>query len=266
MDIGTAKPSQAVRDRIPYRMIDIAAPSEAMDARRFQGLGREAITNGLESHGRVIVAGGSGLHFRSLVDPMTFAPHDASVRDEFASLHNATAQARLRAVDPDADAVVDMNNHRRVVRALEIHEITGQTPSERHATPEAEALRRYTSLLPMAAFGVDAGKTSADRVGDRFASMLDDGLLDEVERLAPSLGQTASQAVGYKQLLEFVGGRSSIEEASERAMVATNALVKRQRTYFGKDPRIVWLPWQDETNARVADAVKTIGEAAQWIS
>jgi tRNA dimethylallyltransferase len=266
MDIGTAKPTRAVRDRIPYRMIDIAASSETMDVRSFQKLGREAIRNGLETHGRVIVAGGSGLHFRSLVDPMTFAPHDANVRDEIASMDSETARATLRAVDPGADAVVDMHNHRRVVRALEIHELTGQTPSERNATPEAEALRNYTSLLPVSVFGVDAGKGSADRVASRLAAMLDSGFVAEVERLAPTLGKTASQAVGYKELLEVIAGRSSVAEAAQRAAGATNALVKRQRTYFGKDPRIVWLPWQDDTSVRVADGVKTIGEAAQWIS
>jgi tRNA dimethylallyltransferase len=266
MDIGTAKPSKGIRDRVDYRMIDIADPSEEMHVRRFQELGRSAIAEGLDSHGRVIVAGGSGLHFRSLVDPMTFAPHDGAIRDQFAGLAPDKAQAELRAIDPGAVDVIDMLNPRRVVRALEIHRLTGATPTQRHATPEAEALRTYSPVTPFLGFGCDAGPASSERVRDRFASMLDAGFVSEVERLSSSFGPAASQAVGYKQMLDVIAKRISPEEGTAQAVVATNTLVRRQRTFFGRDPRIVWLPWQDQLDDRVQDAVKTVGEAARWIS
>ncbi|MGI9585422.1 MAG: tRNA (adenosine(37)-N6)-dimethylallyltransferase MiaA, partial [Acidimicrobiia bacterium] len=232
MDIGTAKPTMSVRERVDYRMIDIADPSEEMHAARFQDLGRSAIAEGLESHGRVIIAGGSGLHFRSLVDPMTFAPHDESVRDRFASLARDQAKEQLSAIDPGAGDVVDMANPRRVVRALEVHELTGATPSQRYATPEASALRTYTPEIPFLGFGYDPGPASAARVRDRFIGMLDAGLVAEVTMIGSSLGRTASQAVGYREILDVVSGRTSLDEATEAAIGATNALVKRQRTYF----------------------------------
>jgi tRNA dimethylallyltransferase len=104
------------------------------------------------------------------------------------------------------------------------------------------------------------------RVDARFSEMLRHGLLDEVRALMPQLGRTASQALGYKQLSGVVRGTTEIGDATREAVRATNALVKRQRTFFRRDPRIEWLPWQDDEDERIATAVRRVGEVAGWTS
>lgn len=266
MDIGTAKPSRAIQERIPHRMIDVAEPSEDISAKAFQDLGVAAIADALESHGRVVIVGGSGLHFRALVDPMTFYPTDPVIRSGLEGMAPEELRRMLVDVDPHAGSHVDLDNPRRVVRALEIHTLTGVTPSVRATTPEASALRNYEPRIPFVGFGLDAGEGQKGRVADRFTAMLDDGLLTEVEELSQRLGTTAAQAVGYKQLLDVVRGHVDLPTAIDTAIGATNGLVKRQRTFFGRDPRITWLPWQDDGEQRVAASVASIKEVAQWTS
>ncbi len=266
MDIGTAKPDAAARQRFRYRMIDVLEPSASMSARWFQDVGRQALEEELERRGRVIVCGGSGLHFRAIVDPMTFAPTDGSLRAALEDEPLDVLRGRLNAADPGAASVVDMDNPRRVVRALEVLELTGLTPSDRAASPEGMALAEYRALFPFVGIGIDPGIATAHRVEERLAMMLDEGFVDEVRSLADELGSTASQAVGYRELLAHVRGDTSLEVAVADATVATRALAKRQRTFFGRDPRIAWQPWQDDDGRRLAAAVVEIGERARWSS
>ncbi len=142
--------------------------------------------------------------------------------------------------------------------------ISGQTPSERAGSDESKAVRAYRSLIDHTSFGFDPGDRSSERVESRFDAMLQNGLLDEVRGLAPNLGRTAAQAVGYKELLDVVNGDGEIGVAAAEAVRATRALVKRQRTYFRRDPRIEWIPWKDDEDARIESAVNHIGEVAGW--
>ncbi|MGI9666491.1 MAG: tRNA (adenosine(37)-N6)-dimethylallyltransferase MiaA [Acidimicrobiia bacterium] len=266
MDIGTAKPDLATQERIPHAMVDVVDPSEAYNAKQFQESGRASIDALLGSHGKVIIVGGSGLHFRSLVDPMTFAPTDPDVRADIESLDKAERVDVLLTIDPDAASVVDVSNPRRVIRAIEVHRITGQTPTERAARPEALALKRYQSHLPFTGFGLDAGEDSDDRIRTRFDGMLELGLYEEVESLLPSMGDTARHAVGYRELIEVLEERISIDAARNEALRSTAALVKRQRTFFNRDPRITWLPWHHDVDTRIVASVDAIEEAARWTS
>ncbi len=266
MDIGTAKPSGATRARIPYRMIDIADPEDALSVQQYQELGRSAVLEASESHGRVIICGGSGLHFRSIVDPMTFAPTDPDTRAALEALDDDEARARLLSVDPEAADHVDLGNPRRVVRALEILDLTGQTPSVRAQSAEAAALRSYTPVIPFVGLGVDAGEAIGARIETRFDAMLDAGLIGEVQTLRGRLGPTARQAVGYKELLAVIDGATTLDDGRAEAVRATQALVKRQRTFFRRDPRIGWLPWQDVDEQRIADALAAIEERTSWTS
>lgn len=269
LDIGTAKPSRSDQAAVPHHMIDVADPEDAFTAAHHQRLGVPAI-DAIEKRGRVpIVAGGSGLHFRALVDPLDFPPADPAIRAEVEALAPTEAVLALLEVDPDAARFVDLANPRRVARALEIHRITGVTPTERSTSEMAAAVRDYRPRLPLVAIGVDPGDDLGPRVEARFDQMLDGGLLDEVELLAPRLGATAAQGVGYKELLPVVAGERSLEDGREAAIRATMALAKRQRTFFRRDPRIEWISWHDDTGNMAAEALslatKTIEEAA-WIS
>ena len=257
MDIGTAKPDAATRARIPHHLIDIVEPEDEFTAAEFQEAGRSALA-GLPADAVTVIAGGSGLHFRALVDPMTFAPSDPEIRTELESSGPADLAVELLRADPGAGAVVDLANPRRVMRAVEIHRLTGLTPTERAATPEYSRLAAYEPLIPFTAVGFDPGDRLSDRVEERFGAMLERGLLDEVRDLAPRLGRTARQAVGYKELIPVIAGEASADEGREAAIRATLALAKRQRTYFRRDPRIAWIPWHDDPGVRLERALAAL--------
>jgi len=251
MDIGTAKPSPQERARVAHHLIDVVEPHEAFTVADAQRLGRAVLQ---DAGGPLIIAGGTGLAFRAIVDPLEFPGHDREVRAELEALDLAALQQRLLAFDPQAADHVDLANPRRVVRALEVHAVTGLTPSLRAASPEAAAVRDYRPLHPFRAIGFDPGDRLEGRVVARFDAMLEAGLLTEVTELAPRLGRTAAQAVGYKELLPVVAGERSLEDGRSDAIAATVAVAGNQRTYFRRDPRIRWLEWDDDPDVRLQRA------------
>jgi tRNA dimethylallyltransferase len=265
MDLGTAKPTPGQQARVRHHLLDLADPAAPFSVAEFQRAGREALADLARRGVPALIVGGSGLHFRALVDPLEFPPHDPEVRREVEALTRDEALTALLSADPSASAVVDLANPRRVARALEVHRLTGLTPSARAASAAAAAVRAYRPLLPVVAVGLDPGQALRRRVEARFDAMLGGGLLEEVRRLAPHLGATAAQAVGYKELLPVVRGETTLEEGRRRAVAATWALAGRQRTFFRRDPRIRWQEWDDDP-ARRATAARTVFEEAGWTS
>ncbi len=269
LDIGTAKPAAPDRATVPHHMIDVADPEDAFTVAQYQELGVAAVDDIAQRGAIPIIAGGSGLHFRALVDPLEFPPTDETARRQIEALDPADAVVALLEADPGAAAAVDLANPRRVARALEIFRITGDTPTDRAATRSAAAVRGYEARLPLLAFGMDPAAELTDRVARRFDAMLARGLLEEVDRMQDRLGITAAQGVGYKELLPVVRGGASLDEGREAAIRATMALAKRQRTFFGRDPRIRWIPWHDGFERAVefalAVATEKIKETA-WTS
>jgi tRNA dimethylallyltransferase len=249
MDIGTAKPSHADRAEVPHELVDIADPDVDLSVPFFQRLAAERI---IAQDRPILVVGGSGLHFRSIVDPLTFGPHDPEVRAAVEQLDRAVAVEKLVEADPAAGVHVDLRNPRRVVRALEVLELTGMGPSARAEQPEAIAVREYRPLRPFVGIGVDPGADISERVAARIDDMMAAGLMDEVAGLAPRLGRNASQAVGYAELLEVIAGRATLGDAVEAIGTNTMKLVRRQRTWFRRDPRITWLPPDIDTESAVA--------------
>ncbi|MBU1227314.1 MAG: tRNA (adenosine(37)-N6)-dimethylallyltransferase MiaA, partial [Actinobacteria bacterium] len=250
MDIGTAKPSAADRARVPHHMIDLADPADAYSVAEFQAAGRRVLDDLAERGVPALIVGGSGLHFRALVDPMEFPASDPRVRDAIDALDAAEAVAEMLRADPEAGAHLDLANPRRVARALEIHRMSGATPTARAVRPEAVAVRGYLPRRPLVAAILDPVDLLPERIEARFDRMLERGLLDEVRALAPRLGRTAAQAAGYRQLLPVVAGEWTPAEGRRRAIDATRALARRQRTFFGKDPRLVPIEWQDDPRRR----------------
>ncbi len=265
MDVGTAKPTADQRARVRHHLIDLASPAAAYSVAEFQRAGRTVLADLAERRVPTLIVGGSGLHFRALVDPLEFPPHAPKVRREVEAMAPGAAVAVLLAADASAAACVDLANPRRVARALEIYRLTGLTPSARAASDTAAAVRAYRSLVPVVAVGFDPGEALRARVEARFGAMLGAGLVEEVRRLAPVLGATACQAVGYKELLPVVRGEATLEEGRSRAVAATWALAGRQRTFFRRDPRIRWQEW-DDVPARRAAAARRVFEEAGWTS
>lgn len=249
MDIGTAKPNLLERRGVPHHLIDVADPDTEFSVADFRRLGRE-ILEASDSAG-MLITGGSGLHFRALVDPMSFAPTDPRLRAELEEAPVDQVLAELRSVDPEADRHVDMANSRRVIRALEIWRLSGESPSTRAASAEAEDLRRYVPEIKFTAVGVDPGDALDQRVEGRLEEMRSGGLVEEVSGLRQLLGRTARNAVGYSEVLDALDGACTIDEAFARAARNTRKLARRQRTWFQRDPRIRWIPWFDDVAGRV---------------
>lgn len=248
MDIGSAKPPPQVLARVRHHLIDVVDPEDSFTAADCQERARSVIA---DIAAPLILCGGSGLHFRAVVDPLEFPPHDAEVRSEVDRLTPQAARERLLAVDPKAGCYVDLANPRRVGRALEVWKLTGATPSGRAAEPARSQVRDYRAKIPFRAVGLDPGEEVRDRVVRRLEVMRCSGFLDEVASLADRMGTTASQSVGYRQLLAVVRGELGEEEGFRQVEQATMALVKRQRTFFRRDPRIVWLPWSSDPDERL---------------
>jgi tRNA dimethylallyltransferase len=266
MDIGTAKPTAAERRRVPHHLIDLVDPGDSYTVAEFQEAGRQALDD-MESRGvPAVICGGSGLHFRALVDPLDFPPSDPDVRITLESVSHSDLVAELLKADPEAGATTDLANPRRVLRAVEIHRLTGATPTERASSRLATQVREYEAARPFIALGLDPGDGLKARVLARLDAMLAAGWLEEVERLGPSLSTTAGLAVGYRELLEVVRGGTRLDEARSAISRSTMALAKRQRTYFRRDPRIRWLPWHDHRDRRAAEAASALEEADAWSS
>ncbi len=249
MDIGVAKPSELMQARVRHHLIDLVDPLESFTVAEFQKRARCVIA---DSSVPLIICGGSGLHFRAVVDPFAFPPHNPEVRALLDRLAPDAARARLLGADPEAGRHLDLDNPRRVTRALEVLGLTGFTPSERAKEQLRSQVDDYEPMIPFRAVGLDPGEGIGARVAARLQVMKRDGFLEEVAGLAGRMGATASQAVGYRQLLAVVRGEITEEEGFRRAERATLALVKRQRTYFRRDPRIQWLPWSSDPNQRLA--------------
>jgi tRNA dimethylallyltransferase len=264
MDIGTAKPSSEDRAEVPHHLIDIADPADAFSVAEFQGAGRKVIAEGQAAGEKLLIVGGSGLHFRALVDALDFPPSDPLIRAEIEAMPLPEAVQHLLVADTQAGSLVDLANPRRVVRALEVFRVTGATPTARSTTPEAEAIRSYRGLWPVVGIGVDPGPALGDRIRQRFLAMLAAGLQAEVEALAPRLGVTAAQGVGYRELLRVVRGEWTLDRATRTAIAATASLARRQRTFHRRDPRVRWMEWDDEPSL-VAGAA-TVLEEAGWTS
>ncbi len=263
MDIGTAKPSLQDRAGVAHHMVDIVEPEERYTVARFQRDAREVMASAV---GPIVITGGSGLHFRSVVDPLRFPGEDPDLRDAIAALPAAEVETRLLEIDPDAAVHVDLADPRRVARALEVAMIEDHSPTTRAASPQREAIVRYQPEFPFAAIAVDPGPLLRERVAARLRGMVAAGLVDEVAALAPRLGPTAGAAVGYRQLLPVVAGERPLSEGLTLAERATMKLAKRQRTFFKRDPRIRWLDWSDDPDEVYRAVRHALIEESAWSS
>ena len=270
MDIGTAKLPVEARRGVPHHLLDVLEVTETATVAAYQRDARAAVDDVLARHGTPVAVGGSGLYVQALVDDLRFPGTDPAVRarleGELAELGPAALHARLARTDPDAAAGILTSNGRRVVRALEVVEITGAPFAA--SLPRPGAPRHGTVLV-----GIDRETTTLGaRIQARVDGMLAAGLLDEVRRLADRGlrdGETASRAVGYRELLEILDdtGREpdpdALAEARRRIVVATRRLVRRQRSWFRRDPRVRWL---DASSVTLVDDVVALARDAAGAS
>ena len=236
MDIGTAKPTAADRMRVSHHLLDVVDPGEPFSVARYARLARATFED-MRSRGVVpFVVGGSGLYFRAAVDDLDFPPTDAAVRRRIEREDTESLAARLKREDPDAAAFVDLANRRRVVRALEVIELTGRPFSSFR-----DAWGRYTPAI-VAGLTLPLDELDA-RIERRLRRMLDHGLLDEVRALIDQGHREAllsSRAIPYRQAVALLEETITGEEFLEEAARATRRLARRQLSWFRRDPRIRW--------------------------
>jgi tRNA dimethylallyltransferase len=252
MDIGTAKPDLAERGGVPHHLLDLWHVREPASVAEYRQRARAEIDR-LRGGGVVpLLVGGSGLYVRAVLDELDFPGTDPAVRarleGELAQVGPAELHARLARLDPAAGTAVLPSNGRRIVRALEVIELTGG--------PFAASLPEPRPHYPAVAIGLDRTAAELDeRVAVRVERMWAAGFVAEVEGLAADglrEGPTASRALGYAQVLAQLDGTLSADEARERTVTTTRRFVRRQRSWFRRDAAITWF---DAARPDLVDAV-----------
>ncbi|HEX5114036.1 MAG TPA: tRNA (adenosine(37)-N6)-dimethylallyltransferase MiaA [Pseudonocardiaceae bacterium] len=239
MDVGTAKLTVAERQGVPHHLLDVLDVTETASVAAYQREARQVVER-LLAAGRVpVVVGGSGLYISALLDDLTFPGTSPEIRArleaELATVGATALHTRLAGLDPAAAAAILPSNGRRVVRALEVIELTGRPFTATLPTPGPA---RYGTVL----VGLDRAVDDLDeRIAARVDVMFERGLVDEVRRLEPlglREGRTASRALGYQQVLATP---DDPDTARTETIRATRRFVRRQRSWFRRDDRITWL-------------------------
>ncbi|WP_245866732.1 tRNA (adenosine(37)-N6)-dimethylallyltransferase MiaA [Serinibacter salmoneus] len=263
MDIGTAKTPPAQRAGVPHHLLDILEVTQEAAVADYQVLARRCIAEVIARGRTPVLVGGSGLYLRATLDHLEFPATDPAVRARWEERGEREGpgmlHAELERLDPASAERIGSRNTRRLVRALEVIELTGR--------PYSATLPTYT----YADLGVDAvvqvglrvpREQLLERIASRAEAMFDSGLLAETEHLRElglERGVTASRAVGYAQALAVLDGRLTRAEGIEQTSIATRQVARRQVSWFGRDPRITWLEGTAGLDAQVAGIERAVG-------
>ena len=252
MDIGTAKPDPTEQRAVRHHLIDLVDATESFTVSRFQGAYRDALADIGSRGGRAVLVGGTGLYLRAVVDDLDIPGQWPDIRTRLErEAHEFGAEAlhaRLTSLDPAAASKMESSNARRIVRALEVCEGSG---------------RAFSSFGP----GVDTYPESAvtqvalrwprdvlsGRIARRVHHMVESGLVAEVAGLRESgMSVTAGQALGYKEIVDHLEGRCSLDEAVDTTILRTRQFAVRQERWFRRDPRVRWFDVESDPVAEVA--------------
>ncbi len=241
MDIGTAKVPFTERRGIAHHQIDVLGLRDEASVAAYQKHARADIDRIRAAGQTPILVGGSGLYLRAALEHFEFPPTDARLRSRIeersVEIGPGLLHDELTRKDPEAARRIDRANTRRIVRALEVIELTGQ--------PFSASLPDPTYVYPTVAVGIEIETAELDeRINDRTRAMFGAGLVEETEHLLGlglAEGATASKAVGYRQAIDVIEGRRTEEEAIEAVALATRQLARRQRKWFNRDGRIRWI-------------------------
>jgi tRNA dimethylallyltransferase len=258
MDIGTAKEPEAARHGVPHHLLDIWPVTRTANVADYQKLARAAIDDIIARGHLPVLTGGSGLYLRAALGDLDFRgtdpPARARLESELAVVGPAVLHARLAALDPAAAAVILPSNGRRIVRALEVIELTGR--------PFTATMPAYKQVRPgpkAVQLGLALPRPELDqRIAARVEAMWQAGFEAEVRALVRQGlrdGKTASRALGYQQMLRHLDGELTLDEAREETVKATRRFARRQESWFRRDPRIHWLDATAETLLDDARAV-----------
>ena len=239
MDIGTAKLPESQRQGIPHHLFDILTPAQEMTAVEYQRVAREKCLEILSANKTPMFVGGSMFYLAAALDNLDFAPTDAAIRSELEQLGQEIGalamHEKLQRLDPITAAKIPSQNVRRVIRALEVIAITGQS--------YASSLPEPSYWEPTLQIGIDLPRELLkQRIASRVEQMWEAGIVSEVQQLlkAGELGKTARMAIGYKQAIAELRGDMSTEDAKAETIALTNRYSRRQMSWFRRDKRIHW--------------------------
>ena len=250
MDIGTAKPSQQARARVKYHLIDIVEPSDSFSVGSFLDAAEDAIKSINSRKREIIAVGGTALYVKALLYGLFEGPgSDERIRTELRARAQAEGLVKLHhelsAIDPVAADRISPNDARRIVRALEVFQLTGKPISSFQKQWEAGRTKHNWTIIGLRREKTDAGS----RINRRVKKMISDGLVDEVKSLLKedkSLSKQARCAIGYAEIIEHLSGQTSLKEAVESIKINTRRLAKGQRTWFKTFQNVRWLDIEAE--------------------
>ncbi len=263
MDIGTAKPSIEERRLVPHHLVDVAEPADDFTVSLFKELVDEALAD-IAARGRpAVLVGGTGLYVRAIIDDLTLPgqfPEAAAEIEKEPDTH--ALWRRLEGLDPAAATKMEPTNRRRIVRALEVCVGSGKPFSS-----FGPGLEAYPTV-PFVQVGIEIDRTVMDeRINARYDAQMVAGFLDEVRQVnAHPVGRTASQALGYRELMAHLAGEVDLATALDEAKTRTRRFARRQQRWFRRDPRITWFPNDaDDLVEQVVDHWKNGGTVAQEV-
>ena len=240
MDIGTAKLPLSQRRGIAHHQIDVLDPSEEANVSQYQKQSREIINDLLSKNVQPILVGGSGLYVNSVLEDLEFPGTNLEVRAKYEEILDEKGVEALfqmlKEIDPKAAENILPNNARKIVRALEVNEITGKAFNAKLPEP--------SPIFSDVRIALDMPRDLLDqRIIDRVHQMFEDGFVDEVKSIEKNLrlGKTAFRALGYSQVLSLLSGEISEDEAITLTINATKKFARRQLSWFRRDPLIHWL-------------------------
>ncbi len=256
MDIGTGKPSTACREQVRHHIIDVIEPYESFSVDQFLRLAAEA-TTGIRSSGKTVVgSGGTALYIKALLYGIFDGPPAnyeirKKLKAQIAAESTAALHEQLARIDPAAAKRIHPNDARRIIRALEVYELTGKPISSfQRQFGAASTLGDWTII------GLRRSKASeSSRINSRVKKMIDQGFVDEVKGLLAEdkpLSKQASCAIGYAEIINHLKGRKTLDEAVERIKVNTRRFAKAQRTWFKTFTEVNWLNIEDDEDAEQA--------------
>lgn len=268
MDIGSAKVMPEEMDGVPHHLIDVLEPWEDFNVTRFQAMAKEAV-EGIYGRGRIpVIAGGTGFYIQALIYDIDFKKNEGSgeIRRELEQLGNERGSeylhGLLQKIDPESAALIHANNKKRVIRAIEYYRMTGQPISE-HNRLEQEKASPYDVFY----YVLDcARETLYTRINRRVDLMMEQGLVNEVCRLKEmgcKRGMTSMQGLGYKEILDYLDGRTSLEEAVCILKRDTRHFAKRQITWFKRERGVRWLSLEsfgDDQGRILSHILKEFGQ------
>jgi tRNA dimethylallyltransferase len=252
MDIGTAKPSAEEQTAVRHHLIDVAEPNEPFSVARFAELADKTIA---EARAPLIATGGTPMYFKALFEGLFEGPGaDESVRERLRSLSGAELHERLKQLDPAAAERIHPGDNKRLVRALEVFELTGKPISSLQTEWEQDRAPRHRAIW----IGLSWERDELNRrINARVRGMITAGWVEEVRGLLKkysALSKTAAEATGYAELIDHLSGQTNLDDAVEQIKIATRQLARRQMKWFRRFREVHWLNGQDAIERKIEAA------------